>query len=497
MSIQNKINELTNRRATIEQGAGDAAPARVRVNKLLDEASFVEVGAFVKPRSTNFNLVSKDAPADGVVTGYGTINGRLVYVYSQDETVLGGALGEMHAKKISTIYDMALKMGAPVIALLDSAGVRLQESTDALEGFGDIFFKQSTASGVIPQISAVLGTCGGGATLLPSLSDITLMSSANGKLFVNSPNALAGADEDAGELTSAAFHAETTGIVDIVCDTDDDCLAAIRNLIDLLPSNNQEEAPMVEPHDDINRISESLDQVIGEGLDGRALISEIADDKTIVELRAGYATDVVTAIAHLGGFSVGMIANQTTSGDGRLTAAGMEKIADFVNLLDSFDIPVINFVDTTGFAATLAEEKAGLSKTAAKMTSAFANATTAKVAVIVNRAYGTAYVASNSKHIGADFVYAWPTAKILTMDAASAVKIMYTDEIAAGTLDAAGIAEKTAQYEAEQGDPFTAASRGYIDDIIEPAATRKRLVAVLEMLYSKYVTQPAKKHSTI
>lgn len=497
MSIQKKLNELANRRAMMEQGDGSPSAARKRIGMLLDEASFVELGSFIAPRVSNYNLAPKDAPADGVVAGYGTINNRLVYVYSQDASVLGGALGEMHAKKIGNLYETAVKMGAPIIALLDSAGARLQESTDALEGFGAIFSSQAQASGVVPQIAAVLGTCGGGAAIIPSLSDITLMTASGSSLFVNSANVLEGLGEGTEPLASAAFHGETTGIVDIVCETEADCLAAIRQLVELLPANCQEDAPAIPVQDDLNRTNENILQVLENGLDGRSLIQEVADNRTVVELRSAYASDVVTAMGHLGGHAAGFIANHTVSGDGRLSAAAMEKISDFVKLMDAFSIPIVNFIDTTGFAASVNEEKKGLSKSAARMAAAFANATTTKISVIANRAYGTAYVISNSRHVGADIAYAWPSASILMMEASSAVKIIYAKEIEEGTLPASALAEKTAQYVAEQGDAYAAASRGYIDDIIEPASTRKRLIAAIEMLYSKQVAQPARKHATI
>lgn len=507
MSIQNNINDLTNRRAQIELGGGKAAiekvhadnklTARERVEKLLDENSFVEVGAFVEPRSTDFNLNVVEAPADGVITGYGTVEGRLVYVYSQDVTVLGGALGEMHARKISRIYDMALKMGAPVIALIDSAGLRLQESTDALNGFGEVFLKQSMASGVVPQITAVLGNCGGGAAIVPSLSDFTFMTTKNANLFVNSPNALDDKNATLETYASAEFHSENTGIIDFVSDSDENCMLEIRRLVDMLPANNYEDSPIYTNNDDINRVVNELNSDVVNGIDGINIIKSIADMNEVVEIKPNYAKEVITSLIRLNGSTVGVIANNTLDNDATLTSSACEKITSLVKFCNAFNIPIVSITDVTGFTSSVVEEKAGISKSIAAMTYAFANATVAKVNLIVNRAYGSAYIAQNSKHIGADFVYAWPNAKISVMNATSAVKIMYSDEINNSKVADEIITEKTNEYASMQSSPYMAAKRGYIDDIIEPAATRKRLIASLEMLYTKKEQRPDKKQGTI
>lgn len=510
MSIQEKINDLTNRRSQIEQGGGNAGidkihadgklTARERIGLLLDTNTFVEVGAFIKQRTTDFNLSVKEAPADGVVTGYGAINGKLVYVYSQDSTVIGGALGEMHAKKIVSIYDMALKVGAPVIAIIDTAGLRLQEATDALEGFGAIFLKQSLASGVIPQITAILGNCGGGAAIVPSLSDFTFMTTKNTNLFVNSPNALDDKSASFEKYASANFHAEKTGIVDFVCETESECFSAMRNLVDLLPSNNLEESPLFETTDDVNRMTTELGlmaNIIDQGVNAKAIVSSIADNNSMVEVKAAFACEVVTALVRMNGSTVGIIANNTVGNDGKLTSFGCKKMVSFVKVCDAFNIPLITITDVAGFSASVAEEKAGLSKAIAKMTYSFATATVPKINLIVNRAYGSAYVSQNSKHIGADLVFAWPTATVSVMDATSAVKIMYAEEIEASSVADEVITEKTGTYNSMQASPYAAASRGYIDDIIDPSSTRKRLIAALEMLFTKHVVGPEKKHGTV
>ncbi|MCT4597629.1 MAG: acyl-CoA carboxylase subunit beta [Vallitalea sp.] len=511
MSVQNMINELTNRRNAIEIGGRDAAiskvhadskmTARERIENLLDTNSFVEIGTFVKSRSTNFNLSVKDTPADGVVTGYGTVEGRLVYVYSQDVTVLGGALGEMHAKKICNVYDMAMKTGAPIIALLDSTGLRLQESTDALNGFGEIFLKQTLASGVVPQITAILGTCGGGATIIPSLSDFTFMTKKATSLFVSSPNSLDSKSETLETIASADFHSKETGIIDFVAEDEKSLLTEIRNLIEILPSNNFEEAPIYDSNDDLNRISAELNEIVPEdlsaGFDMKAIISSIADNNLFVETKANYGQMVVTGFIRLNGQSVGVVANQTAGNEGLLSSSACEKGTNFVKICDSFNIPVVTFTDIAGFNATVEEEKAGISKAVSKLLYAFANATVPKVNIVVGRGFGTAYIAMNSKHIGADFVYAWPNSKIAMMNSDSAVRIMYADELNDASMSAEDMANKTAQYEELQASPYAAASRGYVDDIIEPAATRKRVIAALEMLYSKREARPDKKHGTV
>lgn len=506
MRMQDYLNELANRRTKIESGGTtnkvkqvDTLSARERILTLLDEYSFVEIGAFVKPRTTDYNMQEVEAPADGVVTGYGLIEGRLVYVYSQDVTVLGGALGEMHGRKITNIYDLALKVGAPIIGLLDSAGVRLQESVDALEAFGQIFVKQSLASGVIPQISAVMGTCGGSASVLPSLSDFTFMTSENSALFLNSANTLDETLDITDIISDSNFHASKAGVIDCVCDNESVLLQKIRTLIELLPANNQEEAPstIVSDEDDFNRLIPEFNQIVEEGLDGRNAINLLVDHHSFFELKEHYGPDVVIGLCKLGGMSVGIIANQAYNQEARLSLEGCQKIKEFVNCLDAFSIPVITLVDVIGFEATLEGEVAGQSKYTGKMISAFANATIPKISVLTNRGIGLAYVALNSKHIGADIVYAWPSAKVSIMEAEPAVRIIYSEEIEQSEVAKTFINEKTALYTEAHMSPYHAASRGYIDDIIEPIATRKRLIAALEMLFTKSSTNPDRKHRSV
>lgn len=459
-----------------------------RINALLDDASFVEIGAYVKARNTDFNIQDKDTPKDGVITGYGVIDGNLVYVYSQDAKVLGGSVGEMHAKKIAKIYDMAMKMGAPVIGLIDCAGLRLQEATDALNAFGEVYGKQVAASGVIPQITAVFGSCGGGAALIPSLSDFTFMTKEGAKLFVNSPNALEENNITKLDTSAAEYVSENTANVDGVFETEEEVLGEIRALVKFLPSCNMDEK-VESSTDNPNRIIPNLDSF---KQDARAVIQNIADNALVLEMKKDFAADIITAFIQLNGVTVGCVGNQEDT----ITTCGAYKAEEFVDFCDAFGIPVLTLVNVTGFAATIEEEKK-ISKALAKLTNAYADATVPKVTVIMDKAYGTAYTVMNSKAIGADMVYAWPDAVIGTMDPEMAVKIMYDEELVAADDKLAFIKEKKAEYIEALSGAVSAASRGYIDDIIEPDATRKRVIAAFEMLLSKEEMRPYKKHSTI
>lgn len=460
--------------------------ARARIESLLDENSFVEIGASVTARSTDFNMKSMDTPSDGVITGYGLINGRLVYVFSQDSSVLGGSVGEMHAKKIVNIYDMALKMGAPVIGLVDSTGLRLQESVDGLEAFGQIYMKQTEASGVIPTITAIFGNCGGGLSVMANLSDFTFMESEKAALFVNSPNTIDENRKDVCDTSSAKFQSEKAGNVDFT-GTETEIISGIINLVSILPSNFEDEV-MADCTDDLNRAATGFESGLE---DTKLALASVSDDSFVVEVKSAYAPEMLTAFIKLNGATVGVVANRTKIYDEemsvvaefepKLTAKGCDKAAEFVFFCDNFSIPVLTLTNTNGFKTCKCQEKNG-AKNTAKLTFAFANATVPKVNVLIGEAYGSAYVTMNSKSIGADMVYALPNAKVGMMDAESAVKIMYADEIAE---DAGVLAEKTAEYQALQGDVAKAASRGYVDSIIQPADVRKYVIAAFEMLYTK------------
>lgn len=470
--------------------------ASQRITALLDENSFVEIGGLVTARSTDFNLKQTETPSDGVITGYGVIGGNLVYVYSQDASVLNGSVGEMHAKKIANLYDLALKTGAPVIGLIDSAGLRLQEATDALNGFGEIYLKQVKASGVIPQITAVFGSCGGGLALIPTLTDFTFMEGSKAKLFVNSPNALDGNSVSKCDTAAAKFQSEEAGIVDVVAD-EASVLAQIRELVAMLPANNEDDMSFEECTDDLNRACAEIANCVG---DTSIALSQIADNGVVFEVKREYAKDMVTGFIKLNGVTVGAVANRTEvygedgtvteKFDAVLSAAGCDKAADFINFCDAFEIPVLSLTNVKGFKADKCNEKK-IAKAAARLTYAFANATVPKVNVIIGQAYGSAYVAMNSKAIGADITMAWPDAQVGSMDAKLAAKIICDGQ------GADAIEECAKEYAALQTSASSAAKRGYVDQIVEPVDTRKYVIGAFEMLFTKREDRPAKKHGTV
>ena len=470
--------------------------AGTRITSLLDANSFVEIGKSVTARSTDFNMTETKAPSDGVITGSGVIDGNLVYVYSQDASVLNGTVGEMHAKKISALYDLAMKTGAPVIGLVDCAGLRLQEATDALEAFGSIYLKQTLASGMIPQITAIFGTCGGGMAVVPALTDFTFMEAKKGKMFVNTPNALEGNHVDKCDTASADFQSQETGLIDGT-GTEEEILGQIRQLVSLLPSNFEDNDSFVECADDLNRTCDDLAACAG---DTSLALSRIADEGLFFETKKNYGRDVVTGFLRLNGATVGAVANRTEiyneegekteEFDGTISARGARKAAAFVKFCDAFDIPVLTLTNVTGFKATLCNEKM-MAASIGEMVRAFADATVPKVNVVIGKAYGTAYVAMNSKSVGADLVYAWDNAEIGMMDASLAAKIMYPGA------DAASLNEKAAEYRNLQSGVESAAARGYVDTVIAPADTRKYVIGAFEMLFTKREDRPAKKHSAV
>ena len=467
-----------------------------RIAALLDDNSFVEIGALVTARATDFNMKQNETPADGVITGYGVIDGNLVYVYSQDASVMNGSVGEMHAKKIVGLYDLAMKTGAPVIGLIDSAGLRLQEATDALNAFGSIYLKQALASGVIPQITAVFGNCGGGLAIMPTLTDFTFMESKKAKLFVNTPNSLEGNEISKLDTSSATFQSTQSGIVDFVGE-ETELLSKIRELIAILPANNEDNDAYAECTDDLNRVSTELANCVG---DTAIALSTIADDNVFYEVKSAYAKEMVTGFIRLNGMTVGAVANRTevynaegevsNQFDAVLTVKGCYKAADFIQFCDAFEIPVLSLTNTKGFEATKDSEK-GIAHAVAKLTYAFANASVPKVNVIIGKAFGSAYVAMNSKSIGADITMAFADAQIGMMDAKLASKIMYEGQ------GAEVIEEKAKEYAELQNSVNSAARRGYVDQIIEAADTRKYVIGAFEMLFTKKEDRPGKKHGTV
>ena len=471
--------------------------ASQRIAALLDDNSFVEIGGLVTARATDFNLKPNETPSDGCITGYVVIIGNLVFVFFLDASVLNGTIGEMHAKKITNLYDLAMKTGAPVIGLIESAGLRLQEATDALAAFGEIYLKQTMASGVIPQITAVFGTCGGGLGLFPTMTDFTFMEEKNAKLFVNAPNALDGNVITKCDSSSAKFQAEESGIVDVVAD-EATILEKVRELVSFLPANNEDDASFLEDcTDDLNRVNPEIAGCVG---DTSVALSILADDNNFFEVKAGYAKNMVTGFLRLDGVTVGAVANRSEICDEEgkvaekldavLTAEGCEKAAEFVNFCDAFGIPVLTLTNVKGYEATLASEKA-IAKAAAKLTYAFANATVPKVNVVIGKALGTAYVVMHSKAIGADITMAWPDAQIGAMDGKLAAKIMYDGQ------GADVINEKAAEYEALTLNVTSAAKRGYVDQIVNADDTRKWGIGAFEMLFTKSEDRPAKKHGTV
>lgn len=472
-----------------------SSPAKIRIDALLDAGSFVEIGGAVTARTTDFNVQEKAEPSDGVITGYGMIEGNLVYVYSQDVTVLNGSIGEMHARKIAAIYDMAMKMGAPVIGLIDCSGIRLQEATDALHALGSIYYKQVMASGVIPQITAIFGNCGGGLATDAALTDFTFMAQT-GKLFVNSPNTIKGNDKAKCDSSSARFQSEKNGMIDAV-GTEGEIIEEIRTLVSILPSNNEDHDAYEAGRDDLNRICPGIENAIDDPV---VLLNALADEKQFFETKRAYARDMVTGFAKLNGMTVGTVANRSivyndendkvAEYDGCLSAKGCRKAAEFIRFCDAFGIPVLTLTNVKGLHASMCSEK-HLAKAMAGLTYALADATVPKVNVITGKAYGSAYVVMNSKAIGADMVYAWPTAEIGMMEADMAAKIMYADA------DAKEIARQAEAYRKLQSSPYSAAKRGYVDSIIEPRYTRKYVIAAFEMLFTKKEIRPSKKHGTV
>ncbi len=470
--------------------------ASTRIHSLLDTNSFVEIGGLVTARNTDFGLADTDTPSDGVITGYGTADGKLVYVYSQDVSVLNGTVGEMHAKKISGLYDLAMKTGAPVVGLLDCGGIRLQEATDALNAFGEIYRKQAFASGVIPQITGIFGACGGGMALFPALTDFTFMVADSGKLFVNAPNTLDDNHVSKCDTADARFQSAETGLIDGV-GTEEEVIDKIRRILALLPSNNEDYLPNEECSDDLNRTCPDLADCVG---DTSLVLSKIADDHIFFETKVDYGRDVVTGFLRLNGNTIGCVANRSAIYDqegnvtkdfgGVLSARGAKKAAKMVKFCDAFQIPVLTLTNVAGFKASKCSEK-HMAKAVGRLAYTFAAATVPKVNVIVGKAYGSAYAAMNSKAVGADMVYGWSGAEVGTMDASMAAKIMYPEA------DADTWKEKTAQYQALQSNVLSAARRGYVDRVIEPQDTRKYVIGAFEMLYTKREDRPGKKHGTV
>jgi len=514
LSEDAKIQNLRDLKAQSRQGGGPdrveaqhkrgRMTARERLDLLLDRGSFKELDAFIVHRTQDFNLDQQKYMSDSVVTGWGTIEGRLVYVYSQDFTVFGGSLGEVHAEKICKILKMAMKNGAPVIGLNDSGGARIQEGVVSLGGYADIFLQNTLASGVIPQISAIMGPCAGGAVYSPALTDFIFMVRNSSYMFVTGPDVVKAVTHEEvsfEDLGGASVHSETSGVCHISAETEADALYLIRKMLGYLPQNNMEDPPFVPNADDPLRMEDRLDRIIpvdpGKPYDIKNVIQLVVDEGQFYEIQENFAANVVIGFARLGGHSVGIVANQPAVLAGVLDIKASEKAARFVRFLDAFNIPIITFVDVPGFLPGIAQEHGGVIRSGAKLLYAYCEATVPKLTVTTRKSYGGAYCVMSSKHIRGDLNLAWPTAEIAVMGPDGAVSIIFRKEIAQADDPAAKKAELAEEYRLKFANPYVAAERGYIDDVIEPRETRPRLINALEMLTNKRDANPGKKHGCI
>ncbi len=514
MNENHKIRHLQEMRAKSRLGGCEARieaqhkkgrlTARERIDLLLDKGSFREVDAFVEHRTHDFDLDEQKFLSDSVITGWGTIEGRLVYMFSQDFTVFGGSLGEVHAAKICKIMDMAMKTGAPVVGINDSGGARIQEGVVSLGGYADIFLRNTLASGVIPQISVIMGPCAGGAVYSPALTDLIFMVRNSSYMFVTGPDvvkAVTHEDVSFEDLGGASVHSEKSGVCHVAGESEADTLYLIRKVLGYLPQNNMEDPPFVQAGDDPLRTEETLNSLIPESPDKpydiKEVIRLIVDNGQFFEIHENFAMNIVVGFARLGGHSVGIVANQPAVLAGVLDIDASEKGARFVRLCDSFNLPIITFEDVPGFLPGTNQEHHGIIRAGAKLLYAYCEATVPKLTVITRKAYGGAYCVMSSKHIRGDVNLAWPTAEIAVMGPDGAVNIIFRKELEKATDPVKRKAELVAEYREKFANPYVAAQRGFIDDVIEPKETRPRLINALEMLQNKRDTNPAKKHGNI
>jgi methylmalonyl-CoA decarboxylase alpha subunit len=506
LSTQGRIEDLKKRAAKILAAGGEKRvtkqhesgklTARERIAILLDEGSFVELDRFVAHRCTNFGMEKKELPGEGVTTGYGTIDGRLVYVFAQDFTVEGGSLGEMHAAKIVKVLNLALKMGAPVVGLNDSGGARIQEAVDALAGYGKIFYANTIASGVIPQISAIMGPSAGGAVYSPALTDFIYMVKNTSTMFITGPEvvkSVTGEIVTQEQLGGAMTHNTTSGVAHFAAENDEDCLKQVRYLLSFLPSNNLETAPIVETGDDPARISPELNTLLPDNsnapYDMKDVMAAIVDNGEFYESQQYFAQNIITAFARMDGQTVGIIANQPKVMAGCLDYNASDKSARFIRFCDAFNIPLLHLVDVPGFLPGTNQEYAGIIRHGAKMLYAYSEATVPKVTLVTRKAYGGSYLAMCSQDLGADQVIAWPTAEIAVMGPAGAANIIFKGD--------PDVKSKTDEYVTNFATPYQAAIRGFVDIIIEPKDSRPTIINALHMLESKRETRPAKRHGNI
>jgi acetyl-CoA carboxylase carboxyltransferase component len=514
MSDDSKIRHLRELKAQSLLGGGQERieaqhqrgrlTARERLDLLLDRGSFRELDAFVLHRTHDFGLDQQKYLGDSVVTGWGTINGRLVYVFSQDFTVFGGSLGEAHSEKICKIMDMAMKNGAPLIGLNDSGGARIQEGVVSLGGYADIFLRNTLASGVIPQISAIMGPCAGGAVYSPALTDFIFMVRKSSYMFVTGPDVVKTVtheEVDFEVLGGAEVHAETSGVCHVAADSEAETLYLIRKLMTYLPQNDLEDPPFIQSGDDPLRMENDLDRLIPDDpskpYDMKDVIHRVVDQGEFYEIHSGYAMNIVVGFARLGGHSVGIVANQPAVLAGVLDINSSEKAARFIRFCDAFNIPIVTFVDVPGFLPGTIQEHGGIIRSGAKLLYAYCEATVPKLTVITRKAYGGAYDVMSSKHIRGDLNLAWPTAEIAVMGPDGAVSIIFRKELAQADNTVQRKTELVAEYREKFANPYITASRGYVDDVIEPHETRPRLINGLEMLANKRDANPPKKHGCI
>ncbi len=509
--MEAKLKELSDRRGKITAGGGPKRvaaqhekgklTARERIESFLDAGSFTEIDAFVEHRATDLGMADVEAPGEGVVIGYGTMAGRLVYLFAQDFTVIGGSLGEMHAAKICKAMDMAMKVGCPCIGINDSGGARIQEGVGALFGYGNIFYRNTLASGVIPQISVIMGPCAGGAVYSPALTDFTVMVEKTSNMFITGPQvikAVTGEDVTAEALGGALVHNETSGCASLMFANEAATIEGVKKLVSYLPSNNIEDAPLRPTNDDVARTCPDLAGIIPDSAnkpyDIRDVISQIFDDGDYYELQPLYAKNIITCFAHLGGRTVGVIANQPKVLAGVLDINASDKASRFIRICDSFNIPLVTLADTAGSLPGVGQEHGGVIRHGAKLLYAYSEATVPKLTVIVRKDYGGAYIAMCSRHLGADMVLAWPSAEIAVMGPDGAANIIFKKEIDESSDPVATRKEKIEEYKRNFANPYKAAARGYVDDVIDPAHTRARLASALTMLLGKRESRPAKKH---
>lgn len=512
--MQEKINELKKRKEKIEEAGGKdkieerhakgKLTARERILYLLDEGTFCEIDAFIEHRCSDFGMEKNKIAGEGVVTGYGKINGRQVCVYAQDFTVIGGSLGQMHAAKICKVQDMAIKLGCPCIGINDSGGARIQEGIDSLRGYGDIFYRNVQASGVIPQICVIMGPCAGGAVYSPALMDFILMTDKTANMFITGPQvvkAVTGEQVSAEELGGAFVHSKTSGVASLMFPDETSTLDGVKKLLSYIPQNNLEDVPLENTNDDPNRNDEELSNILPDSpnkpYDIKDIIKRVVDNGEFFELQPLFATNIVICFARLDGKSVGIIANQPNSMAGVLDINAADKAARFIRFCDSFNIPLVTLVDTAGYLPGVGQEHNGVIRHGAKLLYAYSEATAPKITLIIRKSYGGAYIAMCSKHLGADMVYAWPSAEIAVMGPDGAANIIFKKDIDKAQDPKKMRAEKIEEYKKEFANPYRAAVRGYVDDVIEPEYTRSYLINALHLLVSKRETRLPRKHGNI